>query len=70
MNKHVKHDPNTAAVPSDLNRNPGIGGSKGSFGRREDPEDIAGDSTFEGDVENETTPQGGVDPRHVGRKNK
>ena len=70
MNKHVKNDPNTAGVPSDLERNPGIGASKGSSGRRQDPEDIAGDSTFEGDVENETTPQGGVDPRHHGRTNK
>ena len=36
----------------------------------EDPEAILADSTFEGDVENETTREGGVDPGHVGRTNK
>jgi hypothetical protein len=59
-------------VPSDadLKGNPGIGASKGMTMSGEDPEIIAGDSTFEGDVENETTPEGGVDPDHVGRTNK
>jgi hypothetical protein len=70
MNKHVKPNPNATETPSDLERNPGIGASKGSFGRRQDPDDIAGENTFEGDVGNDTTPQGGVDPRHIGRKNK
>ncbi len=35
-----------------------------------DPEELEADSTFEGDVENETTPEGGVDPDHRPRKNK
>jgi hypothetical protein len=63
-NKHPKTD-----VPSDadLKSNPGIGQSKGMTGR--DPADVAADSTFEGDVENETTPEGGVDPNHRPRKN-
>ena len=63
-NKHLKTD-----VPSDadLKGNPGIGLSKGMTGA--DPEEILGDSTFEGDVDNETTPEGGVDPDHRPRKN-
>jgi hypothetical protein len=36
----------------------------------EDPDIIAADSTTEGDVENETTPQGGVGPNHTGRTNR
>lgn len=62
--KHLKTD-----VPSDadLKGNPGIGQSKGMTGR--DPDDLAADSTFEGDVDNETTPEGGVDPDHRPRKN-
>jgi hypothetical protein len=35
----------------------------------QDPEAITADSTFEGDVENETTREGGGDPGHVGRTN-
>ena len=59
-------------VPTDidLKRNPGIGASKGTTISGEDPEAISAESTFEGDVENETTPEGGVDPNHVGRTNK
>jgi hypothetical protein len=57
--------------PDDLKRNPGIGSSKGSFARTgEDPEAIEADNTFEGDVENDTTPAGGVNPNHRGRTNK
>ena len=55
---------------ADLKRNPGIGASKGTTMSGEDPDAIVADSTFEGDVENETTPEGGVDPDHVGRTNK
>jgi hypothetical protein len=55
---------------ADLKRNPGIGASKGTTMSGEDPESILADSTFEGDVENETTPEGAVDPGHVGRTNK
>jgi len=64
-NKHLKTD-----VPSDadLKGNPGIGTSKGMSGA--DPEDLEADSTFEGDVENETKPDGGIDPNHQGRTNK
>jgi hypothetical protein len=55
---------------ADLKGNPGIGSSKGTTIAGEDPEAIAADSTFEGDVENETTPEGGVDPDNMGRTNR
>jgi hypothetical protein len=55
---------------ADLRGNPGITGSKGTTMSGEDPDAIIADSTFEGDVENETTREGGVDPDHVGRTNK
>ena len=64
--KHMKTD-----VPSDadLKGNPGIGSSKGTTISGGDPRDLEGDSTFEGDVDNETTPEGGIDPDHRPRKN-
>ncbi len=34
-----------------------------------DPADLQADSTFEGDVDNETKLDGGVDPDHRPRKN-
>jgi hypothetical protein len=52
----------------DLKRNPGIGASKGGEILDED-EGLDGDNTFEGDVENDTTAQGGVNPRQTGRTN-
>ena len=61
--------PDVPQPPSDLERNPGIGGSKGAFRTGEDPESIEGDNTVEGDVENDTNAQGGVSQRG-GRGNK
>ena len=55
---------------ADLKGNPGIGESKGTTIAGEDPETIAADSTVEADVENDTNPQGGVDPGQMGRTNK
>ena len=52
---------------ADLRGNPGIGSSKGTS---KDADPISGDSTFEGDVLNDTTPSGGVDPKQVGRTNR
>lgn len=43
---------------ADLKGNPGIGASKGTTMSGEDPDVIAADSTFEGDVESETTAGG------------
>jgi hypothetical protein len=57
-------------VPSDLERDPGIGRSKGADRAGADPDIIDGEHTFEGDVKSDTTPSGAVDPRHVGRTNK
>jgi hypothetical protein len=65
--KHIKTEVPTDA---DLKGNPGIGGSKGTTIAGEDPGTVEADNTFEGDVENETNPQGGVDPDRVGRTNK
>ena len=63
-NKHLKTETPTDA---DLKGNPGIGQSKGLTGA--DIEDVEADSTVEGDVENETKLDGGIDPDHRPRKN-
>ena len=59
-------------VQDDLKRNPGIGQSKGLTGATDDEvDDLAADSTAEGDVANEVDARtGGIDPKHVGRTNK
>jgi len=59
-NKHPK-----SAKPSDkdLRENPMIGGSKGVTMAQATPDDVeefAGENTIEGDLENDTTPQGGI----------
>jgi hypothetical protein len=61
MTKHVKTN-----RPSDVDlyRNPLIGGSKGvtmAQATSDDLEAIEGENTFEGDVQNDTNPQGGID---------
>lgn len=69
-----KHpDPKRQPVdrPDDLEENPGIGQSKGIFARaEEDPRLIRGESTMEGDRENDASLGGGVDPEDLGRRNK
>jgi hypothetical protein len=68
MSKHeIRKD--SGPFKSDLKRNPGIGQSKGSFASGEDPEEIEGDNSAEGDVENDAEPSGAVDPRRLGRTN-
>jgi hypothetical protein len=68
-NRHPK--PHVGKKPrDDLQQNPGIGSSKGSFASGEDPEETAGDSTVEGDIANDTTRAGGIDPKQLGRTNK
>ena len=63
-NKHVHNpDPNDA----DLTGNPGIGSSKGT---EAEGDDLDGETTFEGDVLSDATPEGGVDPNQRGRTNK
>ena len=63
-NKHMKTDTPTDA---DLKGNPGIGQSRGLTGT--DIRDIEADSTVEGDTENETKLDGGIDPNHRSRSN-
>lgn len=53
--------------PDDLQRNPGIGTSAGTD--IEDHDLLEGESTFEGDVLNDSTREGGVDPDQRGRTN-
>jgi hypothetical protein len=66
-NQHLKTKTPTDA---DLKGNPGIGESKGVTMSGIDPAAIEADSTIEGDVDNETTREGGVDPNHLARHNK
>lgn len=54
----------------DLRQNPGIAQGQGIDNIRDTFEDEEGDNTVEGDVLNDSTPQGGVDPDQRGRTNK
>ena len=56
-------------LPDDLERNPGIGQSKGAFATGEDPESIEGENTTEGDLDNDSTPTDGVPQRQKMRTN-
>ena len=63
--KHVKLNRPTNI---DLARNPLIGGSKGMTMAQVTPdelEEFAGANTIEGDIENDTNPQGGIDKAEV-----
>jgi len=61
----------TPRPPDDLERNPGIGTSKGIHTRTGvDPEAIEGENTAEGDVLNDVSRTGAVTPGRVGRTNK
>ena len=55
-------------LQSDLDRNPGIGQSKGLSGA--DAEELEADNTLEGDVASDGAKGGGVDPDHLARTNK
>ena len=67
--KHPKTKPEDRPR-SDLDVDPGIGSSKGTTMSGEDPRNLDGGSTFEGDVMNQTSREGGVDPDQTGRTNK
>ncbi len=78
-NKHPKDEADreaglgadTPRPPGDLARDPGIGAAKGTFARdKAGPDALEGEHTFEGDVMNDATPQGGVDPKQQGRTNR
>lgn len=63
-NKHLKTETPSDA---DLKGNPAIGQSKGLTGI--DPAELEGENTLQGDVENDTKPDGGIDPDQRGRTN-
>jgi len=64
-----QHWPEGANSDLDLDDNPGIGQSKGTFATGKDPDTAEGENTVEGDVENQSGPQGQVSARE-GRTNK
>ena len=55
-----KHDKSERPLADDLERNPGIGQSKGAFATGEKPQEAEGDNTVEGDVENNADAAGRV----------
>ena len=68
--KHFRPDEQPVQLIDDLERNPGIGSSKGLFARAggEDEDLIEGDNTFEGDTDNDGGLAGGINPE-LGRTN-
>ena len=64
-----KHAKTTKPSDIDLSDDPGISRSRGIVSPPDD-EVMQAENTVEGDTANDTTPQGGVDPRHRGRTNK
>jgi hypothetical protein len=54
----------------DLKDNPGIGQSKGAYAMGGDLDYAEGDSTVEGDVENEAGPHGQATEGKLGRTNR
>jgi hypothetical protein len=60
----MKHIKSSQPTDSDLRANPFIGGSKGTIMAGVSPEeleDMAGENTIEGDIENDTNRHGGID---------
>ena len=66
--KHEKSD-NEGPFTSDLDRNPGIGQSKGAFRTGGDPQVIEGENTVEGDIENDPDAAGAAREDQLGRTN-
>ena len=64
-----KHPKGKSPFTDDLKRNPGIGQSKGSFATGIPPEEIEGENTLEGDVDNDSTVTDGVPERERARTN-
>jgi hypothetical protein len=63
-----KHGKGPSPFTDDLERNPGIGQSPGTFATGEDPLILEGDNTVEGDVENDPDERtGAVNEDQVGR---
>ena len=55
-----KHDKGESPFTDDLERNPGIGQSKGGFATGSDSMEVEGDNTVEGDTENDPTGTGSL----------
>jgi len=66
--KHRKGD--NQGLADDLERNPGIGQSKGSFMTGVPPQEIEGENTVEGDVDNDSTANDGVPQGERARTNR
>lgn len=62
----TKHPKQEVPTDADLKHNPGIGTSAGTA---KGGDELDGDNTFEGDVGNDTTSSGAIDPRQTGRTN-
>lgn len=62
--------PGEGPFTSDLEDDPGIGQSGGAFATGEDPDELEGVNTTEGDVENQATRDGAADEHRLGRTNK
>ena len=58
-----KHRKGESPFRDDLEHDPEIGQSEGTFLTGDNPQTIKGENTAEGDVENDTSPTGGV-PEH------
>ncbi len=56
-------------LPDDLEHDPEIGQSKGTFATGKDPKAIDGENTVEGDVQNDSAIGGGADPEQTARTN-
>jgi hypothetical protein len=65
----TKHEKGDSPFTDDLDRNPGIGQSKGTFSTGDDPQSIAGENTVEGDSENDSTANDGVPQEERERTN-
>jgi hypothetical protein len=65
----TKHGKGESPFQDDLSRNPGIGQSKGTTIAGADPDEIEGENTVEGDVDNDVTGAGAVKEHEAGRTN-
>lgn len=69
--KHPKPGHEVRKLPADdLACNPGIGASRGATMAGGDLSELEGETTLEGDVANDVTYGGGIDPNQRGRTNK
>lgn len=64
-----KHEKGDSPFTDDLERDPGIGQSKGTTATGDHPQTIKGENTLEGDVDNDPTPTGAVSERDLGHTN-